>query len=289
MRYGFIEGHRAMWPLPAMCRVLAVSKSGYFAWRDGRESPRRSRDRALTVQIGIIHRERRQTYGSPRVYQELKARGMALGRKRVERLMKSAGIAVLPLRRFVTTTDSDHDQPIAPNLLEQDFPATAPNQRGVPAITYIPTDEGWLFLAAIMDLHSRRIVGWAMQPTMHRSLVLKALDMAVTDRRPSPGLIHHSDRGSQYASEDYRHALDAHGFIASMSRRACCYDNAAMESFWHTLKNELTHRHHYQTRAEAQQNIFEYIEVFYNRVRRHSSIGYLSPVNFELLRPKAAY
>ena len=288
MRFDFIEAHRAMWPLPAMCEALAVSKSGYFAWRDGRESPRRSRDRALTVQIEVIHRESRQTYGSPRVFQELKAKGIALGRKRVERLMKTAGIAVRPLRRFVTTTQSDHDQPIAPNILQQEFSATAANQRWVTDITYIPTDEGWLFLAAIMDLHSRRIVGWAMQPTMHRSLVLKALDMAVTDRRPSPGLIHHSDRGSQYASEDYRAAMTAQAMVASMSGRACCYDNAAMESFWHTLKNELIHRHRYQTRDEAQRAIFEYIEVFYNRVRRHSSIGYLSPEAFELQRPKAA-
>ena len=288
MRFDFIEAHRAMWPLPAMCEALAVSKSGYFAWRDGRESPRRSRDRALTVQIEVIHRESRQTYGSPRVFQELKAKGIALGRKRVERLMKTAGIAVRPLRRFVTTTQSDHDQPIAPNILQQEFSATAANQRWVTDITYIPTDEGWLFLAAIMDLHSRRIVGWAMQPTMHRSLVLKALDMAVTDRRPSPGLIHHSDRGSQYASEDYRAAMTAQAMVASMSGRACCYDNAAMESFWHTLKNELIHRHRYQTRDEAQRAIFEYIEVFYNRVRRHSSIGYLSPEAFELQRPQAA-
>ena len=288
MRFDFIEAHRAMWPLPAMCEALAVSKSGYFAWRDGRESPRRSRDRALTVQIEVIHRESRQTYGSPRVFQELKAKGIALGRKRVERLMKTAGIAVRPLRRFVTTTQSDHDQPIAPNILQQEFSATAANQRWVTDITYIPTDEGWLFLAAIMDLHSRRIVGWAMQPTMHRSLVLKALDMAVTDRRPSPGLIHHSDRGSQYASEDYRAAMTAQAMVASMSGRACCYDNAAMESFWHTLKNELIHRYRYQTRDEAQRAIFEYIEVFYNRVRRHSSIGYLSPEAFELQRPKAA-
>jgi len=288
VRFDFIEAHRAMWPLPAMCEALAVSKSGYFAWRDGRESPRRSRDRALTVQIEVIHRESRQTYGSPRVFQELKAKGIALGRKRVERLMKTAGIAVRPLRRFVTTTQSDHDQPIAPNILQQEFSATAANQRWVTDITYIPTDEGWLFLAAIMDLHSRRIVGWAMQPTMHRSLVLKALDMAVTDRRPSPGLIHHSDRGSQYASEDYRAAMTAQAMVASMSGRACCYDNAAMESFWHTLKNELIHRHRYQTRDEAQRAIFEYIEVFYNRVRRHSSIGYLSPEAFELQRPQAA-
>jgi len=288
VRFDFIEAHRAMWPLPAMCEALAVSKSGYFAWRDGRESPRRSRDRALTVQIEVIHRESRQTYGSPRVFQELKAKGIALGRKRVERLMKTAGIAVRPLRRFVTTTQSDHDQPIAPNILQQEFSATAANQRWVTDITYIPTDEGWLFLAAIMDLHSRRIVGWAMQPTMHRSLVLKALDMAVTDRRPSPGLIHHSDRGSQYASEDYRAAMTAQAMVASMSGRACCYDNAAMESFWHTLKNELIHRYRYQTRDEAQRAIFEYIEVFYNRVRRHSSIGYLSPEAFERQRPIAA-
>ena len=288
MRYGFIEAHRAMWRLPVMCRVLEVSKSGYFAWRDGRERPRRSRDRALTVHIRAIHQQSRQTYGSPRVHHELKVQGIAVGKKRVERLMKTAEIAVRPARRFVTTTDSKHDQPIAPNLLQQDFSATAPNQRWVTDITYIQTEEGWLFLAAIVDLYSRRIVGWAMEPTMHRSLVLTALDMAVTDRRPSPGLIHHSDRGSQYASADYRQALAAHGMVASMSRPGCCYDNAAAESFWHTLKNELIHRRHFQTRDEARQAIFEYIEVFYNRTRRHTTIGNLSPVDFELQRTKAA-
>ena len=288
MRYAFIEGRRAMWRLPIMCRVLSVSKSGYFAWRDGREGPRRSQDRALSVHIRAIHQQSRQTYGSPRIHHELKVNGVAVGKKRVERLMKAAGVAVLPLRRFVTTTDSDHDQPIAPNLLEQDFTATAPNQRWVTDITYIPTGEGWLFLSAIVDLYSRRVVGWAMQPTMHRSLVLKALAMAVTDRQPSAGLIHHSDRGSQYASDDYRNALTAHGMIASMSRRACCYDNAVAESFWHTLKNELIHRRHFQSRDQAQRAIFEYIEVFYNRSRRHTSIGNLSPMDFELQRAQAA-
>jgi len=288
MRYAFIEAHRAMWRLPNMCRVPEVSKSGYFAWRDGREAPRRSRDRALSVHIQAIHQQSRKTYGSPRIHHELKEQGMAVGKKRVERLMKSAGIAVLPLRRFVTTTDSDHDQPIAPNLLEQDFSASAPNQRWVTDITYIPTDEGWLYVAAIMDLFSRRIVGWAMETTMHRSLVLKALDMAVTDRRPSAGLIYHSDRGSQYASEDHRTALTTHGMIASMSRRGCCYDNAAAESFWHTLKNELIYRTSFQTRDQARTEIFDYIEVFYNRTRRHTSIGNLSPVDFELQRAKAA-
>jgi transposase InsO family protein len=277
-----------MWRLPTMCEVLAVSKSGYFAWRDGRDSPRRSQDRALSVHIQAIHRQSRQTYGSPRIYQELKATGVAIGKKRVERLMKAAGIAVLSSRRFVTTTDSNHDLPIAPNLLEQDFTATAPNQRWVTDITYIPTDEGWLFLAGIVDLYSRRVVGWAMQPSMHRSLVLKALSMAVTDRQPAAGLIHHSDRGSQYASADYRAALTNNGMVASMSRRGCCYDNAVAESFWHTLKNELIHRCHFQTRDEAQRAIFEYIEVFYNRTRRHTSIGNLSPMDFELQRIKAA-
>lgn len=288
MRYAFIEEHRPMWRLPNMCRALEVSKSGYFAWRDGREAPRRSRDRALSVHIQAIHQQSRKTYGSPRIHHELKEQGMAVGKKRVERLMKSAGIAVLPLRRFVTTTDSDHDQPIAPNLLEQDFSASAPNQRWVTDITYIPTDEGWLYLAAIMDLYSRRIVGWAMETTMHRSLVLKALDMAVTERRPSAGLIYHSDRGSQYASEDHRNALTTNGMIASMSRRGCCYDNAAAESFWHTLKNELIHRTNFQTRDQAKLAIFDYIEVFYNRTRRHTSIGNLSPVEFELQRTQAA-
>jgi len=288
MRYAFIEAHRLLWRLPNMCRAMEVSKSGYFAWRDGREAPRRSRDRALSVHIQAIHLQSRKTYGSPRIHHELHEQGMAVGKKRVARLMKSAGIAVLPLRRFVTTTDSDHDQPIAPNLLEQDFTALSPNQRWVTDSTYIPTGEGWLYLAAIMDLHSRRIVGWAMEPTMHRSLVLKALDMAIAARRPGAGLIHHSDRGSQYASEDYRNALTAHGMIASMSRRGCCYDNAAAVSFWHTLKNELIHRSHFQTRSEAKQAIFEYIEVFYNRVRRHTSIGNLSPVDFELQRTNVA-
>jgi putative transposase len=288
MRYAFIEGHRMMWCLPVMCRVLSVSKSGYFAWRDGRERPRRRQDRALTVRIQAIHEESRQTYGSPRIHHALTVQGIAVGKKRVERLMHTAGIAVRPVRRFVTTTDSGHDQPIAPDLLQQDFSAAAPNQRWVTDITYVPTGEGWLFLAAIVDLFSRRIVGWAMDATMHRRLVLKALDMAITDRRPAPGLIHHSDRGSQYASDDYREALNAHGIIASMSRPGCCYDNAAAESFWHTIKNELIHRRQFDTRDQAKQAIFEYIEVFYNRLRQHTTIGNLSPVDFELQRSKAA-
>ena len=288
MRYAFIEGHRSLWRLPLMCRVLSVSKSGYCAWRKGRDGQRMGEDRALSVRIKAIYERSRQTYGSPRIHHALKTQGIAVGRKRVERLMKNAAICVLPARRFVVTTDSDHDQPIAPDLIQQDFTAEAPNQRWVTDITYVPTAEGWLILAAIVDLYSRRIVGWAMDATMHRSLVLTALDMAITARQPGIGLIHHSDRGSQYASADYRAALDAHGIIPSMSRPGCCYDNAAAESFWHTIKNELIHRRDFQTREEARQAIFEYIEVFYNCIRQHTTIGNLSPVEFELQRAKAA-
>lgn len=261
--------------------MLGVSKAGYFGWRHRPESHRSGEDRALTTRIQVIHSESRKTYGSPRVHRELRCQGTSISRKRVERLMREAGVRVKPQARFVVTTDSDHDLPIAPNLLQQDFSAAAPDRRWVTDITYVPTGEGWLYVAAIVDLFSRRVVGWAMQERMDRSLVLAALAMAVKQRQPDAGLIHHSDRGSQYASDDYRTALVDHGMIASMSRRACCYDNAAMESFWHTLKVELIHRHRFQTRTEAIQAIFEFIEVFYNRVRRHSSIGYVSPVEFE--------
>lgn len=281
MKFAFIEDHRPLWRLARMCRMLGVSKTGYWAWRHRPESPRGREDRALTTRIHVIHAESRKTYGSPRVHRELRGQGTSISRKRVERLMRTAGIQVKPKARFVVTTDSAHGMPVAPNLLEQDFTATAPDRRWVTDITYVPTEEGWLYVAAIIDLFSRRAVGWAMQERMDRSLVLAALDMAVGQRRPRPGLLHHSDRGSQYACEDYRSALAGHGMIASMSRRACCYDNAAMESFWHTLKVELIHRRQFQTRAEARHAIFEYIEVFYNRLRRHSSIGYVSPAEFE--------
>ena len=281
MKYAFMEAHRPLWHLQTMCRILRVSKSGYFAWRDGREPPRRAADRALSVQIRAVHDHHRQVYGSPRIHRQLRAEGILVGRKRVERLMREAGIRVLPRRRFVRTTDSRHDHPIAPNLLEQDFRASGPNQRWVTDITYIPTGEGWLYLSAIVDLFSRAVVGWAMDERMDRSLVLRALDMALGNRTPALGLIHHSDRGSQYASEDYRQALSDVGITASMSRRGNCYDNAVIESFWHSLKNELVHRRHFATRSEATAAIFDYIETFYNRVRLHSSIGYLAPTEFE--------
>ena len=281
MKFAFIEDQRPHWSLVRLCRVLGVSNSGYCGWRRRPESRRSGEDRGLTTRIQMIHAESRKTYGSPRIHRELRAQGTAISRKRVERLMREAGVQVRPQVRFVRTTDSDHGLPVAPNLLQQDFTASAPDRRWVTDITYVATAEGWLYVAAIVDLFSRRVVGWAMQERMDRSLVLAALTMAVGQRRPSRGLIHHSDRGSQYASEDYRTALSNHGMLASMSRRACCYDNAAMESFWHTLKVELIHRYRFQTRAEATQAIFEFIEVFYNRLRRHSSIGYVSPMEFE--------
>ena len=288
MKYRFIEGHRPLWHLRTMCRILRASKSGYFAWRDGREAPRRSADRALTTQIAAIHQQQREVYGSPRIHRVLRQQGTRVSRKRVERLMRCAGIRVTPARRFTVTTDSNHDQPIAANLLRQDFHAVGPNQKWVTDITYIPTNEGWLYLAAIIDLFSRRVVGWAMSSTMETSLVRSALDMALGNRSPGNDLIHHSDRGSQYASTAYRQALHQQGITASMSRRGNCYDNAVIESFWHSLKVELVHRRSFVTRIEAEQAIFEYIEVFYNRVRLHSSIGYVSPAAFEAAHHQAA-
>jgi putative transposase len=270
-----------MWRLRTMCRTLAVSPSGYCCWRSGREPPRRSSDRALGVRITAIHEESGRTYGSPRIHQELKARGERINRKRVERIMRLEGISVQAQQRCVVTTDSDHDLPIAPNLLEQNFTADRSNQKWVSDITYIPTGEGWLFLAGTIDLFSRKVVGWAMDRRMDRSLVLKALDMAIQDRAPASGLIHHSDRGSQYASSDFRKALTDAGILASMSRKACCYDNAVVESLWHSLKTELVHRRQFATRAEARTAIFAYIAGCYNRIRRHSTLGYLPPDAFE--------
>ncbi len=284
MRYDFIHSHLLLWRIQVMCKALDVSKSGYFAWRNRKTSQRHRRDQELTDSIGAIHIRNRSVYGSPRVHRELKDQGVDISRKRVARLMRHAGLSGKPTRRFVVTTDSNHDLPIATNVLRQDFSASAPNQKWVTDITYIETGEGWLYLAAIMDLYSRRIVGWAMDATMATPLVVSALDMAVGNRSATEGLVHHSDRGSQYAGEEYRQALAAEGMVRSMSRRACCYDNAAMESFWSTLKRELVYRTKFATRSEARASIFEYIEVFYNRVRRHSTIGYLSPDEFEKMQ-----
>jgi len=272
-------------PILSLCLHLEVSPSGYYAWQKRRDcpGPRALQDRALVREIEQIHSRSRQTYGSPRVVEELRKQGRRHGRNRIARLMQQEGLCGRQKRRYrVQTTDSNHDQPIAPNRLAEAPKATAPNQLWVADITYIETKENWLYLAAIMDLYSRKVVGWAMSERIDTVLVLKALGMALLHPRPPANLLFHSDRGVQYASGDYRQALSQAGLIASMSRSGNCYDNAAMESFWSTLKLELVYRQDFQTRAQARTQIFDYIESFYNRQRTHSALGYRSPVDFEI-------
>lgn len=265
-----------------MCAVLAVSASGYYAWCVRPISGRAQENQALEAKIRVIYAQSRQTYGSPRVHAELMARGFSASKNRIARLMRTKHIqARRKKKRKVVTTDSQHALPVAPNRLSQDFQAQGPNEKWLTDITYIPTAEGWLYLAAIMDLFSRKIVGWAMEVTLESSLVEKAFQMAVQNRQKIHGLLHHSDRGSQYAGHPYQTLLAVHQIQVSMSRTGNCYDNAPMESFFGTLKNEHVHFQEYQTRAEAKTDIFAYIEGFYNRTRRHSSLGYLSPEEFE--------
>jgi putative transposase len=283
MSFRFIEDHRDTYPVRLMCAVLEVSPAGYYAWRERPVSPRAASNSTLLAEIRQVHHDSGQRYGSPRVHAALRTQGRDASRGRIERLMRRYGIrAIMARPRRVRTTDSRHDLPIAPNLIARDFTAAAPNRVWLADITYIPTAEGWLYLAAVMDLFSRKIVGWAMHDHMRVELVSSALTMAVRQQRPGTGLIHHSDRGVQYASHEYRAALAAAGVTASMSRKADCYDNAPMESFFHTLKTELVHHHQYQTCAEAQRDIFAFIEGFYNRTRLHSAIGYIAPTEMEL-------
>ena len=268
-----------------LCQVLEVSPSGYYDWQKRQQTPsaRARQNQSLSQQIKTIHAKSRQTYGSPRVTDQLRKDGHQHGRNRIARLMKEQGLYGRQKRRYhVQTTDSNHDQPIAPNRLAQAPKPTAPNQIWVADITYIRTSQGWLYLAAILDLYSRKIVGWAMSPFIDTSLVLLALNMALARSRPPAQLLFHSDRGVQYASSDYRKALTSAGLLASMSRKANCYDNATMESFWSTLKLELVYRQSFANHLEARSAIFDYIETFYNRQRTHSALGYLSPVDFEL-------
>jgi putative transposase len=273
-------------PILKLCLHLEVSSSGYYDWQKRRAcpSPRTVEDQTLAQEIARIHLRSRKTYGSPRIEQELRKKGHCHGRNRVARLMKEKGLCGRQKRRYrVQTTNSNHDQPIAPNRLAAAPKATAPNQLWVADITYIETQEGWLYLAAILDLYSRKIVGWAMSERIDTVLVLKALAMALLHRNPPAKLLLHSDRGVQYASGDYRQALSQAGLVASMSRSGNCYDNAAMESFWSTLKLELVYRQCFDTRAQARTQIFDYIETFYNRYRTHSALDYHSPIDFELL------
>ena len=268
-----------------LCELFEVSPSGFYDWRKRADKPgvRQRENQELRQKIKIIHQRSRQTYGSPRVLADLRKEGRQHGRNRIARLMKEEGLCGRQKGRYrVKTTDSNHDQPIAPNRLADAPAPTAPNQIWLGDITYIRTPEGWLYLAAIMDLHSRKIVGWSMSPWIDTALILSALQMALTRHRPNGPLLFHSDRGVQYASAHYRQALSQAGLLASMSRKANCYDNAAMESFWSTLKLELVYRHEFRSRQHARSEIFDYIETFYNRQRAHSALGYLSPIDFEI-------
>lgn len=271
---------RFEFPTAVMCRVLGVSRSGYYDWRERPLSERDQEDERLKVAIRVAHKRNRETYGVRRLQPELAADGFAAGRDRIDRLRKELGIRCKQKRKFKATTNSDHSLPVAPNLLEQTFTAERPNQVWLTDITYIGTEEGWLYLAGIKDMVSCEIVGYAMGARMTQELVGHALFRAVHAKCPPPGLIHHSDRGSQYCSHSYRKLLDQFNMQASMSRRGNCYDNAPMESFWGSLKNELVHHRHYATRAEAEASIREYIEIFYNRQRRHSRLGNLAPAVF---------
>lgn len=284
MRYRFIENHRSVWPIAVQCEVLQVARSGYYAWRKRPPSVRAQRQANLTDRIQAIHNQKHQdVYGAPRIHQELVAQGHACNRKTVAKCMKAAGIQAKTVKKFrVLTTDSNHSHPVAENLVDRNFTPAEKNQTWTADITYIPTDEGWLYLAAVEDLFSRKIVGWSMSDRMDSRLVVDALEMAVHRELPGEGLVAHSDRGVQYASEHYQNLLRRHDITCSMSRKANCWDNAPMESFFATLKKELVHRHRYQTRDDARRSLFEYIEIFYNRVRRHSALGYLSPAQFEL-------
>lgn len=259
---------------------MRVSTSGYYDWRL-RPTASKEADEKLLMEIKTIHAESKRRYGSPRIHRKLRQQGIRCGQKRVARLMREHGLRARPRRRFRATTDSKHTLPVAENVLERQFAARVPDARWAADITYVWTRQGWLYLAVVMDLFSRRIVGWSMQETMERSLVILALEMALGARQPSPGLLCHSDRGSQYASGDYQDRLWQAGCTCSMSRRGNCWDNAPVESFFSTLKMELVHERQYETRQQARAEIFAFIEVWYNRQRLHSSLGYLSPADYE--------
>ena len=281
MTFRFIEAHQGQWPVRLLCDALGVSPAGYYAWHDRPASARQRRHDALLVEIRAIHAEFHARYGSPRVHAELAARGHDCCVNTVAKLMRDHGIRAKTARKFRCTTDSDHDLPVAENLLDRQFDPGSPNEAWVADITYIPTREGWLYLAAVEDLYSRRVVGRSMADHLESRLVVDALALAVERRLPRDGLLAHSDRGSQYASEHYQRLLARHGITCSMSRRADCWDNAPMESFFASLKKELIHGADFATRAQARTAIVEYIEVFYNTRRRHSSLGYVSPAAYE--------
>lgn len=287
MKYKVIQRYRDRHSIRMMCRVLGVSRSGYYDWLGRPESNRAKRHQALTEKIRYFHQASRKTYGSPRIHTDLVESGERVGENTVALLMQRASIVPKTVRQFRVTTDSRKTVP-APNLLRQQFTATRSNERWVSDITFIPTRSGWLYLAVIIDLYSRAVIGWAMDKRMKSALVTEALKMALMRRKVRSSLLLHSDQGAQYASSDYRAMLLENGIECSMSRKGNCWDNAVAESFFHTLKTELVHHEDYRSRAEAKASIFEYIEVFYNRQRRHSHIGQVAPLAFEAARLAAS-
>ena len=280
MKFGFIAAEKAHYSLSRLCRCLRVTRSGFYAWQTRPESARAQRDRRLKVLVHASFAASKGRYGSPRIYRDLLEQKEPVSRKRVIRLMQEEGLQARIQKRFKCTTNSDHDQPVASNLLDRQFTADAPNQRWVGDTTqFVIGESGKLYLAAILDLFSRFVVGWAVSAVNDRHLTLKALGMALKRRCPDAGLLHHSDRGSTYASEDYQRMLDVHGLTCSMSRTGDCYDNAVMEAFFSTVKTELADR--FESCGDAKMQLFDYLEVFYNQRRRHSTIGYVSPAAFE--------
>jgi transposase InsO family protein len=282
MRFEFIEEEKAEFPVRLLCRVLKVSTSGFYAWQTRTPSARKEKDAVLVERIRDIHAKSRGTYGSPRIWAELRdVEAFEVSRKRIARLMQEQELRGDTPKRFRRTTDSQHDFPVAANVLARNFAPTSPDQSWATDITYIWTWEGWLYLAVVIDLFSRRVVGWSMKPHMQTDIVLDALAMALGHRKPLAKMVHHSDRGSQYASNDYREALEKHDIVCSMSRKGNCWDNAVVESFFGTLKTELIYRDKWLTRRQVRSAVVDYIESFYNRRRRHSTLGNISPVEYE--------
>ena len=287
MKFRFVQEHRETFRVGKMCEVLEVSRSGYYAWRRRIPSDREREDESLAARIQRIHQESRGTYGSPRIYRALRKQGARCGKHRVARLMQLEGLRGRAKQRFRFTATKRSEMPAAPNLLERRFCVEAPNRVWAGDITQVRTQEGWLFLAVLLDLFSRRVVGFATGARPEQELVLEALEMALETREPDAGLLHHSDRGGQYAGADYQALLDRHGMICSMSRPGNCLDNAVVESFFHTLKTEWLYHSRFRTRQEARLAIFDYVESFYNRTRMHSTLGFHSPEQYEKMQPAA--
>jgi putative transposase len=281
VKFRFVQEHRAIFRIWKMCEVLSVSRSGFYAWLHREPSGRAREDEAIAVHVREVHRRSHETYGSPRIYAELREEGKGWGRHRVARIMREEGLRARCARRFRWIANKREDLPASPDLLRRKFRASTPNQAWVGDITIIRTGEGWLHLAMLLDLFSRKVVGWATSASPRQELALAALRMAIEQRQPRSGLVHHTDRGSQYSSAEYQNLLDRQGIRCSMSRPGNCLDNAVAESFFHTLKTEWIYHAHYKTRREARLAIFEYIEGFYNTVRRHSSLDYRSPEEYE--------